>query len=366
MKTLSRVILSAILLALTGILVLTASNAPELVYSFYPDLSRRMAGTLASISAPFPFALWELAGLLVILWAVYTLVRSFARHRGLLRWLSGVVLGFSAALLVFVAVWGLGHFGPDVGEQMGLEVREYTENELYDAARHYTEQANACALQVKRDGDGVVDFSDFRVLSTQAGQGYEKLAEQYSCFRGSNAPVKRLTAQELYSSFGITGIFMPFTGESGVNPDTFEASLPFTMCHEIAHRMAFPAEDDANFCAYLACMENPSPEFRYSGAYSAFLYCYNALYEVSPSRAAQVWETASPQLRADCHAASVHYEPYEGAVQDAAQAVNDAYLKAFQEEDGVKSYGAAADYLIAWYLGQGTSVLRGNDVADRS
>ena len=37
-------------------------------------------------------------------------------------------------------------------------------------------------------------------------------------------------------------------------------------------------------------------------------------------------------------------------MQDAAQQVNDAYLKAFDEEDGVESYGKAADLLIAWYL----------------
>ena len=37
-------------------------------------------------------------------------------------------------------------------------------------------------------------------------------------------------------------------------------------------------------------------------------------------------------------------------MQDAAQKVNDTYLKAFSEESGVQSYGEAADLLIAWYL----------------
>ena len=37
-------------------------------------------------------------------------------------------------------------------------------------------------------------------------------------------------------------------------------------------------------------------------------------------------------------------------MQDAAQKVNDAYLKAFDEESGVQSYGEVADLLIAWYL----------------
>lgn len=348
MKTLSRVILSAILLALTGISIVLATAAPALVFSFYPDLSRRAVGALAAISAPFPFALWEFLALLAILWALYTLVRGLARGRGVLRWLSGLLLGFSAALFAFVIIWGLGHFGPGVGQQLGMEVREYSEDELRDAALYFTAQANEYAVQVGRDGDGVVKFSPFGEMVKWAGEGYEALPNP--CFNGSTARVKRLSAAKLYSYFGITGIFVPFTGESGVNPDAFEASLPFTMCHELAHRMAFPAEDDANFCAYLACMANPSPEFRYSGAYSAFLYCYNALYKSSPAKAAQVWEAASDELRADCHAASVHYEPYEGVVQDAAQKVNDLYLKAFQEEGGVQSYGAVADYLIAWYL----------------
>ena len=158
MKTLSRVILSAILLALTGVLILTATRAPALVFSFYPDLSRRMTAVLSAAASPFPFAIWEILALLAVLWAVYTLVRSFARHRGLLRWLSGVLLAFSAVLLLFVSVWGLGHFGPDVGEQMGLNVRKYSEDELFSAALHYAEQANNYASQVGRDGDGVVAF----------------------------------------------------------------------------------------------------------------------------------------------------------------------------------------------------------------
>jgi hypothetical protein len=50
--------------------------------------------------------------------------------------------------------------------------------------------------------------------------------------------------------------------------------------------------------------------------------------------------------------ANEHYRQYEGKVQDAATKVNDTYLKAFGQEEGVQSYGKAADLLIAWYLAQ--------------
>lgn len=350
MKTISRVILSAIFLVLTGLLVALATYVPELVFSYYPAFSREALSILSAVSSPLPFAVWEVLVLLIALWAVYTLVRCFSRHRGFLNWLSGVLLAVCAGVFAFVAVWGLGHFGPSVGEQIGLEVREYSTDELYAAASYYAGQAKEYAALVERDGDGVVQFSELGDLAKAAPACYAPLAETYDCFDGSAVRVKRLTAWKLYSRFGVTGIFIPFTGESSVNPDTFEASIPFTMCHEVAHRMSFPAEDDANFCAYLACMASDSLEFRYSGAYSAFIYCYNALYKADRERAAEVWALAGEQVQTDSRAASAHYDQYEGKVQEAAQKVNDTYLKAFREEKGVQSYGAVADYLIAWYF----------------
>ena len=351
MKTVSRVILSAILLVLTGLMIAAAKAIPEVVFSFYPDFSSGVLGFLSKITSPFPFALWEVLVLLLVLWAIYTLVQCFRKHRGFVCWLSGVLLGFCAGLMIFVAIWGLGHFGPSVGERIGLETRPYTTQELYDAAAYYAGEANTYAAQVSRDADGVADFQSFSTLAAEAPRACQALPALWgSDEEVSTARVKRLTAWQLYSYAGVTGIFVPFTGESSVNPDTFVVSLPFTMCHEVAHRLGFPAEDDANFCAYLACSASDSIEFRYSGAYSAFVYCYNALYAVDRELAAEIWNMASEQLQADCRAANAHYEPYEGTVQDAAQKVNDTYLKAFDQEEGVQSYGAVADYLIAWYL----------------
>ena len=73
-------------------------------------------------------------------------------------------------------------------------------------------------------------------------------------------------------------------------------------------------------------------------------------FQTDKTAASQIWSTLSDGVLADIRAANAHYEQYEGKVQDAAQKVNDTYLKAFSEESGVQSYGEAADLLIAWYL----------------
>ena len=350
MKAIGRAILSAILLVLTALMAAFAHFAPELVFRYYPDWSRKMLAAISSVTTRLPIALWEILLVLLVLWALYTLIRVFSAKKSLLRWLSGLLLGASAGLLLFVGLWGLNHFGPGVGEELGLSVREYSKEELIAAARYYGAQASGLAQSVSRDEQGRAQLGDFSSLASQAGAGYEKLAQRYARFTGSLDPVKPLASWKLFSRMGNTGIFICFTAESCVNPDTYEAWLPFTMCHELAHRQAVAAEDEANFCAYLACMENETPAFRYSGAFAAFIYCDNALSEVDSSAAAALWSELDPAILTDARAANAHYAQYEGRVQDVAQKVNDVYLKAFSEESGVQSYGEVTDLLIAYYL----------------
>jgi len=63
------------------------------------------------------------------------------------------------------------------------------------------------------------------------------------------------------SYLGIGGVYFPFTGEANVNISMPHTSIPFTACHEMAHQIGFAREDEANFIAYIACKNHPSPDF---------------------------------------------------------------------------------------------------------
>jgi len=67
----------------------------------------------------------------------------------------------------------------------------------------------------------------------------------------------------------------PFTGEANVNISMPHTSIPFTACHEMAHQIGFAREDEANFIAYIACKNHPSPDFQYSGILSALINATN-------------------------------------------------------------------------------------------
>ena len=351
-KTLRRrLIASGILLGALALLVLLAVLGGGWFFSFYPAVSRFLTGLLAAVTGLFPFAVCEFLLYGLIVWGIVSLVLAI-RKRRVVRWLSGLLLGFSIGLTAFTALWGLNHFGPSVAQRLSLEEGQYTQQQLEEAARYFLAMAGQTGAELARDEAGAVQMPSFSDLAEQAGAGYEALRERYNSFDGSTVRVKRVTNWPMLSAFGVTGIFVCFTGESCVNPDTYAASLPFTMCHELGHRMAVAAEDEANFCAFLACIENPAAEFQYSGWYCAFVYCYNALWRVSPSAARSLLSEAEPFVLADLAAASAHYAKYDGPVQSAAQKVNDVYLKAFSESSGVQSYGEVADLLLAWYLAE--------------
>ena len=346
MRAVSRLILSAVILIITGLLAAVAVYLPEFFFSFYSGFSKTVLTAMANVTGVFPFALWEIGLVLIVLLALYFLFKN----RKFFSWLCGIVLLVSILVFLFVGLWGLNHFNPTtVADHVGLEVTEYSKDQLKATTQYMAAQANAWADQVERDADGAmtVDFSGWAEI---AGDGYDALAQTTPFFDGSDAPVKKLLSGRLFSYMGFTGIFMTFTAESNVNPETFSASLPFTMCHELAHRLTVAAEDEANFCAFLACKENPDPDFQYSCWYSALLYTYNALYDADPEAAHSLWTSLSPTVQADLRRSNEHYDQFEGEVQEVATKANDIYLKVFKEESGVRSYGEVADLLIAWYL----------------
>ena len=350
-KIRNRLIVSGVCAGVTALGLALAHWANDWFFSFYPAFSRLLQRPLAAVTAIASFPIWELAIPVLALLFIVTLIRALQNKR-FARWCAGVLMLLCIAGSAFVNLWGLNHFGPSIDEKLGLTVEKHTVEQLAEATAYYLKMANAYAAETERNADGTLALPEFSRLARTADDGYRILQEDYPMFSGALNRVKRVVSWPIMSRFGVTGIFICLTGESSVNPDTYAASLPFTMCHELAHRMAVSPENEANFCAYLACRANEDAAFRYSAYYSAFVYCHNALYKVSPATARAMWDYADERVYADCVAANEHYAKYEGKVQDAAQKVNDTYLKTFGQTSGVQSYGEVADLLISLYFAE--------------
>ncbi len=343
--------------AITWLLMQFGERYAALVDMVYPYVIRTMEGYLAVWSGGVSFPLWQLLavvlGIVVLTGFVLMVV---------LKWnpiqYTGWVLALCAGIyMVHTMMWGLNYYAGPLAEDMRLDVSGYTLEELTEATEYYRDKANELAELVARDENGQVSFESFEVLAGKAGEGFEVLTYElhYPIFAGSREPVKELGWADMYTSMGITGVTFGITGEACVNPQIPDISLPFTMCHEMAHRMCIAPERDANFAGFLACTANSDLEFQYSGYFMAFRYCYNALSGVNTQAAAaaasRVSSGVSQRFRADLNA----YDSFFISHRDAsatkfADAVNDTYLKTSGDASGVNSYNEVCDLLVNWHI----------------
>ena len=348
---------AAIFGAITWVLMQFGEKFSTLVDMIYPYVIRTMQGMLAQWSSVVAFPLWQLLTVALIVVILASLVVVLALKKNLIQWAGWVLAVFSGLYMMHTIMWGLNYHAGSLAEDMRLEVAGYTLEELTEATEFYRDMAGDLAALVNRDANGNVEFQDFDTLAAKAGEGFEVLTYtyHYPIFAGSTLPVKELLWADMYSSMGITGVTFGMTGEAAVNPQIPDVTLPFTMCHEMAHRMCIALERDANFAGFLACSVHQDMEFRYSAYFMAYRYCYNALASVNSSAAAaaaaRVKDGESELLRRDLRYYSDFFSSKKSnAATELADTANDTYLKVSGDSSGIASYGQVCDLLVNWHI----------------
>ena len=346
-------LVAAIFAAFSWALTQMGQTYSQLIDMVYPYVTREVQTMLSSWTGTVDVLVWQiiLVAAIVIILAILVLVIIF--KGSIIRYVGWVLAAVSVVFFLHTGIYGLNYQAGPIADDIRMSLDDYTLSDLELAVTFYRDNANELSTQLERDSSGDLIYPSFEQLAEMAGSGFHNLtyARSFSIFAGDLSPVKELTWSDMYTSMGITGFTCFLTGEAAVNPQIPVQALPFTMCHEMSHRMCIAKEDDANFSAFLACEANDSEEFRYSGYFMAFRYCYNALSAVDSAKA--------NEIKADCSTEMLHdldqYTNFFSSNRDdtatnLANTVNDSYLKASGEEDGIQSYGAVCDQLVNWYM----------------
>ena len=347
---------AGIIAAITWALMRLAENFEALVDMVYPYVSRTLLDVLAQWSSGVDFCLWQMGVLVLAVGLIAFIVVMIVMKWNPVRWLGWVLSGAAVIYLLNTLVFGLNYYAGPLSEDIRLEMRQYGVEELADAAVYYRNKANFLAQQVKRDANGDVDFDDFETLAKAAENGFDNLVyrHSYPIFAGSTLPVKKLGWSGRYTAMGLPGVTMGRSGEAAVNPEIPAVSIPFTMCHEMAHRMSIANERDANFSGFLACMANEDVQYQYSGYFMAYRYCYHALvsantYE-SSAAAARVASEANAELKHDMEGYDRLFSSRRSeTATKVANTANDTYLRTSGDSAGVQSYGEVTDLLVSWH-----------------
>ncbi len=316
------------------------------------------ANSLGWLISLVPFSVLEILILLLGAGAVFYLVWAIigiCRHRAvwknrLYRLGLNILAAASVVYLGFVLFMGLNYYRASITQYLDLNVQKSTKEELYSLCELLVYDCNFYRGQLQEDEKGIVLLSDggFYETADSARDAYSKLEKEIPVLEAADVRNKPLLTSKLFSMTLTTGIYIPF--ESGINVDVPAYTVPATMCHELSHFRGFMRENEANFLAYLACMESSRADFRYSGSLLAFEYAFNALYDEDVELARKIAALCAPGLIRDIQAEDDYWEQYRHTVvSEISGEIYEEYLQSNNQESGLKSYGEMIDLLLAYY-----------------
>ncbi len=330
----------------------------ETVYArgIFPFIMR----PISAITGVLPFSLSEIllyASLLLLLFFIASMpLYAFKAGKGwwkliVRRFLSAVVIA-ATLYAAFIGLFGLCYARQPLAETLGLNASPASTQELYETAQALVKKANALRAEIKaKEGAMVSDYQRRMEILRAIPSYYNEVAKQtgLSFLGGGYGPVKPVLYSTGLSYAFIEGVYSPFTGEANVNVKTPITYFASTALHEAAHQRGFAREDEANFLAYYVGSRAEDIEVRYSAAMLAMTYSMNALSCTNSGYYATLSAKISADVWQDMDDSTNFWKQYQGSVSEASAKVNDGYLKANSQQDGIQSYGRMVDLLIGLY-----------------
>jgi hypothetical protein len=341
---------------LSGVLLQRlAALFPEFTERFYArSIYPPLLVALSWFSRHFRFSVGELltyllltaAFVCVVRLCVWLYLRPGERARRIVA-SARFGLWFAAVFLwAFLLSFGLNYQRPLLFNLLEYERRSASASELEAMSSEVLRGVNQSYEEAHAGGRPMPEREGMVGLLRES---YDAVPELTLLPRGEYALPKPVLSSEVMSRLGVSGVYSPFTGEPNYNSDMPDFQLPFTMAHEMAHQRGVARESEANFVAYLVCINSRDPFIRYSG-YRNGLGVLGEFYRLDPEKAGALIKQLSPGYREDSRRAAIFWAKAAGAAGSLSRRVNDLYLRANRVSAGAADYSGSTALIIGYYL----------------
>lgn len=345
--------------------------------------------TYGRLTGLFPFSVGEwmiVAGVVLVgaalilggVFAVSALVSACIRRKlpkpflrlvkgfyGFLAWVVGIVcliMTLNCTILYHASTFSTVYFGEDS--------EAYSEEDLFRVYNMVAEECNRLSMLVERDEQGRIVYDCNP--GEEAKNMMKKLGETYPQLDGWYPDPKPMFFSDFMCQQYMKGYYFPFSMEANINFVMHPLNRPATMCHELAHLRGYIYEDEANFIAYLACIQSEDLYVRYSGYLSVLVYLNNDVVKVWNQNPELYERTAAkiepceilPQVWQDkVFVTEEEWDRINGKaiidteiVGKAAETFVETNLKLNGVSDGKISYSRVVKLLLQYYCGEGTGL----------
>ncbi|MEZ5989108.1 MAG: DUF3810 family protein [Planctomycetota bacterium] len=304
---------------------------------------------LATPAAAFPFSVAELAivALALVVPAILVLAAfgpapatDGGRRGALGRACRRLLVGAAVLANLYLLGFGWSYQRPPLAERMGMAPVPGSER-FAEVAREVADLTRLARTALPQD-------PDFTALGLQARLDLDRVLAELD---GPAAlPVTRLKPcwpVGMLQTFGVSGIFSPFTQECHVDPALDPLVLPFTACHELAHLAGLGPEDEASFAGFVACLRSPDPWFRYSGLVLALVRFER---QAPMALREELQERAGPGVLEDRRRADERSHRRQNVtLTRIAWKTYDGILQAQGVAAGVRSYDHMTRLVLSWW-----------------
>ena len=313
---------------------------------------------LSAITGWFNFSFAECFLVLLPIIAIAYMIASSAStkrdtsDKNYYRWLRPMFSVVLVILIIFFSAFGPAYSRNRLAKNLDLSQNAVTAEELYSTSKIVLRELSNLidGIDFDTNGASIMPY-DYRTLVDKVNDAFEKYAENadYISHFDSNPKVIALSEPMTYTH--ISGVYTFMTGESNINTNYPDFLMPFTMAHEMAHQRGIAREDEANFVAFLVCIESDDVYIRYCGYANLAHYLNSALSSASKELYSELIYTYMPQkLTKEFVAYSEFFDKYrDSTASTVTGTVNDVFLQSQGQQEGTRSYGLVVDLAVAYY-----------------
>ena len=335
-------IISIILLCIAAVLLFASRNIGGFAEWYSVNAYSVITGTVGRLTGAAPFSVAEAV---VCILPFVIIVDVFHCRKRLRRAFMHVFLIVSILFFLYVANCGINYHRNTFVDQKALSEANFTEEQLADFCEYIVGRLEECRPSP--------DYPQGKELAYAARLSMKNLSEKYPSLRGYYPAPKQLTLlSRAFSNMGVSGIYSPFTVEANINGEMPGMENPFTACHELSHLRGYMNEGEANYIGWLACIESDDPSFKRSGWLIGWMHAGGALRNVDPERYYKLCERLPSYAVSEIEENSQFWSSHETKAAEVQDRVNDAYLKANDQEYGIQSYGLLTVLMLMHYYDQ--------------
>lgn len=344
------IIISVVSLAL----YIAVLNSVKFADFFNCYLSMPIRLALSMLSSFVPFSIAESLLFAAPIWVALLFIKGIKNAKAGTKDTIGFLMKLLSIFLIifisFVWTYSSGFHNSTIDKKLGLEKEKLSKEDLYDASIIIVENLNKLSSEIIYDNTGasVMPYNYYE-LSDKICKAYDKYDDEYGAIINFRSIIKPILLSEPLTYTHISGIYTFFTGESNVNVNYPDFIVATSSAHEMAHQRGVARENEANFTSFVVLSSSCDNFLRYSAYLDVYSDVVNALYSADSKLYYEVYALLDDKVKEDLKSYSEFFDKYRDSVaSDISNSINNSYLEANGQKDGIKSYGMIVDLTCAF------------------